>query len=89
MTRYCIALPKPTRKPIPSLRYFIINVAFKRVLLVPKPTQYTCSTPRNVSHKYIGFHNISFETWRSIGEPYQKLRRNVIPSLGYTINTMG
>jgi hypothetical protein len=25
MKRYCVALPKPTRKPIPSLRYSIIQ----------------------------------------------------------------
>jgi hypothetical protein len=32
----------------------------------PKTTQYTYSTPRNVSYKYIGLHNIYFETWMSI-----------------------
>jgi len=31
-----------------------------------KTIQYTCNTPHKVSNKYIGLHNISFETWRNI-----------------------
>jgi hypothetical protein len=31
-----------------------------------KTIQYTYNTPLKLSHKYIGFHNIYFETWRDI-----------------------
>jgi hypothetical protein len=41
--------------------YFI-----RRVLLMHKTIQYTYNTPCRVSQKYIGMHNISFETWRGI-----------------------
>ncbi len=40
-------------------------VTFRGVLFMAKTTQYTCNTPHVVSHKYIGLHNISFETWRN------------------------
>jgi hypothetical protein len=35
-------------------------------MLMPKTTQYTYNTFRKVSQKYIGFHNIFFEIWKSI-----------------------
>jgi hypothetical protein len=56
---------------------------------MPKIIQYTYSTPHKVSQKYIGLHNISFETLRNVAKPYQKSKRNVIPSLGYIVNTKG
>jgi hypothetical protein len=31
-----------------------------------KGIQYTCNIPYNLSHKYIGFHNIFFQTWREV-----------------------
>ncbi len=33
---------------------------------MPKTIQYTYNTPHMVSQKYIGLHNIPFETWKSI-----------------------
>jgi hypothetical protein len=36
------------------------------VLFMAKTIQYICNTLRKVSHKYIGFHNTYFETWRGI-----------------------
>jgi hypothetical protein len=33
---------------------------------MPKKTQWRCNTPFKVSQKYIGFHNISFDTWKGI-----------------------
>jgi hypothetical protein len=33
---------------------------------MPKTTQYTYNTLHAVSQKYIGLHNISFETWKNI-----------------------
>jgi hypothetical protein len=41
---------------------------------MPKTIQYTCNTPSRVSQKYIGLHNISFETWKGIAQPYQNLQ---------------
>jgi hypothetical protein len=65
-----LALPKPTRKPIPSLRYFVIkhggSMLLKGYVHVPKTVQYTCNTLHRVSQKYIGFHNIFFETLKGI-----------------------
>jgi hypothetical protein len=29
-----------------------------------KTTQYTYNTPYKLSHKYIGLHNIFFQTWK-------------------------
>jgi len=40
------------------------------VLFMAKTTQYIYNTPFKLSQKYIGLHNISFETWRG---PYQNL----------------
>jgi len=33
---------------------------------MPKTIQNTYNTPLEVSQKYIGFHNIFFDTWQSI-----------------------
>jgi len=60
--RYYINLPKPTRKPIPSLRYSIIKhhgyILLEGYFFIFKTTQYTCNTPHRLSRKYIGFHNL-------------------------------
>jgi hypothetical protein len=40
-----------------------------------KTIQYICITPRRVSHKYIGLHNISFETLKVIVLPHQNIER--------------
>jgi hypothetical protein len=67
---YCIALSRPTRKPIPSLVVFYNQTPWVYViggvLFMAKTTPYICNTPRRVSQKYIGLHNISFETWKGI-----------------------
>jgi hypothetical protein len=41
-----------------------------------KTTQYTCNTPYKLSHKYNGFHNISFQTWKGFAIP--KPRKKVV-----------
>jgi hypothetical protein len=65
-----VALPKPTRKPIHSLGYFVIkhhgSMLLEGYVHVPKTIQYTYNTLHRVSHKYIGLHNISIETSRGI-----------------------
>jgi hypothetical protein len=70
---YCIAIPQPRRKTIPSLGYFantmgliIFVQAIEGVLPMPTITQFTCSTPLKISHKSFGFHNMSFGTWTNI-----------------------
>jgi hypothetical protein len=32
-------------------------------MIMPKTTQYIYNTPLEVSYKYIGLHNIFFDTW--------------------------
>jgi hypothetical protein len=70
MEGYCIALSKPTRKLIPLLVVFYNSTPWVYiiggVLFMAKTTQYICNTLRKVSQKYIGLHNISFQTWRGI-----------------------
>jgi hypothetical protein len=73
---YCIAIPQPRRKTIPSLRYstntmgsIILVQAIEGVLLMPIITQFTCNTPLKISHKSFGFLNISFRTWMDIAYP--------------------
>jgi hypothetical protein len=72
-------LHSPTRKPISSLGYFIIKHQGSTLLL---NGYYSCLellyklaiAPCKVSLRYIGVHNIFFETW-SIALPCQNLER--------------
>jgi hypothetical protein len=73
---YCIAIPQPRRKTIPSLEYstntmgsIILVQDIEKILLIPIIIQFTCNTPFNISHKSFGFHNISFGTWTNIAKP--------------------
>jgi len=38
------------------------------VLLMPKITQFACTTPLSVSHKTFKFHNIYFGIWTYVME---------------------
>jgi hypothetical protein len=44
-----------------------------------KTIQYIHNTLHKVSKKYIGLHNISFETWKGISYPYQNLQAKQYP----------
>jgi hypothetical protein len=50
-----------------------------RVLFMAKTIQYIHNTLHKVSKKYIGLHNISFETWKGISYPYQNLQAKQYP----------
>jgi hypothetical protein len=44
----------------------MVYYAIGRILFMAKTTQYTYNSLLKLSQKYIGFYNISFETWRGI-----------------------
>jgi hypothetical protein len=71
MEGYCVALPKPTRIPIPSLRYYLIkrqgSTSFlKKYWSCPKLLNtlviHLVGYPRNT----LGSITYFFETWKSI-----------------------
>jgi hypothetical protein len=58
----------------------ILVQTIERVLLMPKTTQFTCTTPFRVSHKTFGFHNIYFGIWKRYCITLAKPKRQAIPT---------
>jgi hypothetical protein len=64
----------------------ILVQAITWVSLMPKRTQWTCNTRLRLSHKYIGFHNISFENVEGycVALPAKVIRKPIL-SLKYFV----
>jgi len=94
MEGYCITLPKLTRKPIPSLWYFVIKHHGSTLL------EGYCSSPKLFNTHGIPLVGYPINTLgsityflklegvlRSFTKTYKE--SNTVPYLGYLVNTMG
>jgi len=73
LEKYYVIVTKPKKNVIPSLGYIVTpwtelfwSKLLKRYFSCPEGLTKHAIPPFRVSQKYIGLHNISFDTWRGI-----------------------